>query len=90
MTSSAAEKCRGDFNGANTSVKELDLTGLNCPMPILKTKQALRDMAEGERIKVLATDAHAEIDFKAYLSRTTSTLVELFEVNGIYTFIIEK
>lgn len=47
-------------------------------------------MAEGERIKVLATDAHAEIDFKAYLSRTPSTLIELSESEGIYTFIIEK
>ena len=44
---------------------ELDLKGLNCPMPILKTKQAMKNMVKVDQLRVLATDPHSEIDFKA-------------------------
>ena len=69
---------------------EIDLTGLNCPMPILKTKQALMKAKKGDKLRILATDPHAEIDFKAYLTRTHHQLLYFGEADGIFTFIIEK
>mgnify|MGYP001159200762 FL=1 len=68
----------------------VDLQGLNCPMPILKTKQALMRAESGERLRVLATDPHSEVDFKAYLARTEHKLLEFNEENGVFTFLIEK
>ncbi len=69
---------------------ELDLKGLNCPMPILKTKQAMKNMVKGDQLRVFATDPHSEIDFKAYLARTGDHLLECFEADGVFTFLIEK
>lgn len=71
-------------------MKTLDVRGLNCPQPILKTKLALRDLQEGERLTVYATDPHAEIDFKAYFMHITSKLVSCTEEAGVFCFLIEK
>ncbi|GBU10072.1 response regulator SirA [Gammaproteobacteria bacterium] len=68
----------------------LDLKGLNCPLPILKTKQQLNYMQVGEIVTVLATDPHAEIDFKAYLARVNHDLISFDIIEGVYTFCIRK
>lgn len=69
---------------------EIDLKGLNCPMPILKTKQALMKAKSGDLLRVLATDPHSEIDFKAYLVRTNHQLLEFTAEDGVYIFLIQK
>jgi tRNA 2-thiouridine synthesizing protein A len=56
--------------------KELDTRGLNCPLPILKAKKALADMASGEVLKILATDPSSVRDFQAFARQTDNELVE--------------
>ncbi len=56
--------------------KELDARGLTCPLPILKAKKALSDMASGEVLKVLATDPGSVRDFQAFSRQTGNELVD--------------
>ncbi|MFY8085432.1 MAG: sulfurtransferase TusA family protein [Rubrivivax sp.] len=56
--------------------KELDTRGLNCPLPILKAKKALADMASGELLKVMATDPGSVRDFQAFARQTGNELVQ--------------
>ncbi len=69
---------------------ELDLSGLNCPLPILRTKQQLLRMQTGEQLRVIATDPHAEIDFKVFLARAGHQLLTYKQENDHFIFIIEK
>jgi tRNA 2-thiouridine synthesizing protein A len=69
---------------------ELDARGLNCPMPILKAKKALKDLAAGDTLKVVATDPGSVADFSAFCRTTGNELVEQSEENGIYTYVIRK
>ena len=55
---------------------ELDARGLPCPMPLLKTKQALSTLAAGQVLRVLATDAAAPRDFAAYAEATGHVLLQ--------------
>ncbi len=55
--------------------KELDTRGLNCPLPILKAKKALADMASGDVLKVLSTDPGSMRDFQAFARQTGNELV---------------
>lgn len=50
--------------------RELDVKGLNCPLPILRTKKALSEMVSGQVLRVVATDAHAVKDFQAFAKQT--------------------
>ena len=56
--------------------KEIDTRGLNCPLPILKAKKALTEMASGEILKVVATDPGSVRDFQAFARQTGNELVE--------------
>jgi TusA-related sulfurtransferase len=56
--------------------KEIDTRGLNCPLPILKAKKALADMASGEVLKVVATDPGSMRDFQAFARQTGNELIE--------------
>ena len=56
--------------------KEIDTRGLNCPLPILKAKKALSEMASGDVLKVLATDPGSVRDFQAFARQTGNELVE--------------
>jgi tRNA 2-thiouridine synthesizing protein A len=56
--------------------KDLDTRGLNCPLPILKAKKALADMASGDLLRVVSTDAGSVRDFQAFARQTGNTLVE--------------
>jgi TusA-related sulfurtransferase len=56
--------------------KELDTRGLNCPLPILKAKKALTDMASGQLLKVVATDSGSVRDFQAFAKQTGNELIE--------------
>jgi tRNA 2-thiouridine synthesizing protein A len=56
--------------------KELDTRGLNCPLPILKAKKALAELASGQMLKILATDPGSVRDFQAFAKQTGNELVE--------------
>lgn len=69
---------------------ELDTRGLNCPLPILKAKKALKDLAAGDTLKVVATDPGSVSDFAAFCRSTGNELVEQSEDGGVYTYLIRK
>jgi tRNA 2-thiouridine synthesizing protein A len=56
--------------------KEIDTRGLNCPLPILKAKKALTDMASGQMLKIVATDPGSVRDFQAFAKQTGNELVD--------------
>ena len=56
--------------------KEIDTRGLNCPLPILKAKKALAEMASGQLLKVVSTDTGSLRDFQAFAKQTGNELVE--------------
>ncbi len=65
---------------------DLDVRGLNCPLPILRTKKQLVRMQPGQRLRVRATDPHAVIDFTVFCERSEHELVGHDEAEGEYTF----
>ena len=68
----------------------LDTKGLNCPLPILKTKKALKTVPEGGTLEILATDPGAVADFEAFCRTTGNELVEHSEEDGVHRFILRK
>jgi len=68
----------------------LDAKGMNCPMPILKTKKALDAIQPGQVLEVIATDVGAKSDIPALLKRLGHELVETTEEGGILKFYIRK
>ncbi len=70
--------------------KELDTRGLNCPLPILKTKKSLTDMASGQVLKVVSTDFGSLKDMQAFANLTGNTLLSQTEENGEYIFLMQK
>lgn len=70
--------------------KEVDASGLACPLPLLKAKQALNSVASGECIKVIATDAGSVRDFHSFAELSGTRLVSFEEQNGSYIYILQK
>jgi tRNA 2-thiouridine synthesizing protein A len=70
--------------------KELDTRGMNCPLPILKTKKALADMTPGQVLKVVSTDAGSVKDMQAFANQTGNALVSSSEEKGEYIFMMQK
>jgi tRNA 2-thiouridine synthesizing protein A len=70
--------------------KELDARGLNCPLPILKTKKALADMESGEVLKVVATDPGSVRDFQAFAKQTGNELVKHSDENKEFIFFMRR
>ncbi|HLA38422.1 MAG: hypothetical protein A3H91_02725 [Gammaproteobacteria bacterium RIFCSPLOWO2_02_FULL_61_13] len=68
----------------------LDTKGLNCPLPVLRTKVILNRMQPGQVLRVEATDPHATIDFQAYCARTGHEILSISESGGVITFIIQR
>ena len=68
----------------------LDAKGLNCPLPILRTKKALKEMAIGDVLTVQATDPGAVKDFEAFCRTTGNELVDSSNANGEYHFRIRR
>lgn len=69
---------------------QLDCKGLSCPMPVIKTKNALKELKPGQTLEVLATDKGAKSDIAALLRRIGDELVEMNEAGGVITFLIKK
>lgn len=70
--------------------KELDARGLNCPLPILRTKKTLNDLTSGQVLKVIATDPGSVKDFAAFAKQTGNELLSSAEAGNEYTFFIKK
>ena len=70
--------------------KELDTCGLNCPLPILKTKKTLNDMSSGQVLKVMATDPGSLRDFEAFARQTGHELVQQTTQEGRYEFYLRR
>lgn len=71
-------------------VMTLDLKGLFCPLPVVKTAQAIKALQPGELIEVLATDPGSVPDFTAWAKATGNQLVEWTEDGGVFRFVIRK
>ena len=70
--------------------KELDVKGLNCPLPILRAKKALADMESGQTLKIIATDPGSAKDFAAFCRQTGNPLLSSEESAKYFTFVISK
>ena len=70
--------------------KEIDTRGLNCPLPILKAKKALSDMASGQLLKVVATDSGSLRDFQAFAKQTGNELVEQQTVGDEFIHVLRR
>ena len=70
--------------------KELDARGLNCPLPIIKTKKALNDLTSGQVLRVTSTDSGSVKDMEAFARQTGNELLQSGEEGGSYVFLIKK
>jgi len=70
--------------------RELDVKGLACPLPILRTKKALSEMISGQVLRVLATDAHAVKDFQAFAKQTGNELLSTVELDQVFEFLFKR
>ena len=68
----------------------LDAKGLNCPLPILKAKKALKSLDSGKTLEVQSTDPGSIADFAAFCRTTGNELVEQKEAGGVWTYLIRK
>ena len=68
----------------------LDARGLNCPLPILKTKKAIKEIGLGETLKVIATDPGSLKDMDAFCRTTGNELMESGQDGTTYTFVIRR
>lgn len=70
--------------------RELDARGLNCPLPILKTKKALADMVSGQVLRVTATDTGSVRDFQAFAKQTGNDLLSQLQENHEFIFFMRR
>lgn len=73
-----------------TATQTLDARGLNCPLPILRTKKALTSLEPGETLEIQATDPGSIKDMQSFCQQTGNELLSSNEGNGEYSFIIRK
>ncbi len=72
------------------SNQTLDARGLNCPLPILRTKKSLSGLKSGETLKVVATDPGSLKDMASFCTQTGNTLLESRQSGADYEFVIRK
>ena len=69
---------------------EIDLKGMNCPIPVLRTKKALREMDVGETLRIYATDPSTVNDMNMLCKTAGHELVDSKEVDGVFTYVIKR
>lgn len=74
----------------STATQELDVRGLNCPLPILRAKKAISGMRQGEILRVRATDPGSAKDFDSFCKQTGNELISAEHKDGEYLFQIRK
>ena len=72
------------------ATQTLDTKGMNCPLPIIKTKKAMKGLNAGETLEVLSTDPGSVKDMEAFCKSTGNKLLSSGEDGGVYTYEIEK
>ena len=70
--------------------QELDASGLNCPLPILRAKKSLASLSSGQVLHIIATDPGSVKDFEAFSKQTGNELMESKEEGGKFYFLIKK
>ena len=70
--------------------REVDARGLNCPLPVLRTKKALNDMKSGEVLRITATDPGSVRDFEAFSRQTGNELLDHGEADGAFWFLLKR
>ncbi|HEX5801822.1 MAG TPA: sulfurtransferase TusA family protein [Azospira sp.] len=70
--------------------RELDVKGLNCPLPILRTKKTLAEMQSGQTLRVLATDPGSVKDFQAFARQTGNELVASGQTDNVYEYVLKR
>ena len=75
---------------STNATQTLDARGINCPLPILRTKKALTDLAQGDTLSVIATDPGSLKDMQAFCKQTGHELVASSENQGEFAFLIRK
>ncbi len=70
--------------------QQLDASGLNCPLPILRAKKSLAEMKVGQVLQIIATDPGSVKDFEAFSKQTGNALLESREEGGKFVFLIKK
>jgi len=70
--------------------RELDASGLNCPLPILRAKKSLNGMTNGQVLKVISTDQGSLKDFEAFCKQTNNPLLSSAEQGGKFIFLVKK
>lgn len=70
--------------------KEIDTSGLNCPLPILRAKKALADMVSGQLLKVVATDPSSIRDFQAFSRQTGNEMVDQQSLGAIHVHVLRR
>lgn len=74
----------------NMPDKILDATGLKCPLPVLRTRKALKDMPIGNTLEVLATDPASVMDIGVFCGQTGQRLVSQSQDGDVFTFLIRR
>ena len=72
------------------SEHKLDAKGLNCPLPILKAKKALKDVPDGEVLEIEATDPGSVADFEAFCRQTGNEMIGSSQDGDVYSFSIKR
>ena len=70
--------------------RELDVKGLNCPLPILRTKKALAEMQSGQVLKVVSTDPGSIRDFQAFARQTGNELLEQISGSAEFVHVLKR
>lgn len=70
--------------------RDLDVKGLNCPLPILRTKKTLAEMESGQVLRVQATDPGSQKDFPAFAKQTGNELLSHSEANCVFEFFLKR
>ena len=70
--------------------KEIDTSGLNCPLPILKAKKALTELHSGQTLKVIATDPGSWRDFEAFARQTGNELVSQEKTESNFVYLLKR
>lgn len=77
----------------NTSIQEtiqLDARGLKCPMPIVRTAQAIKPLSSGQLLEVLATDPGSVADFAAWSRSTGNEMISSSIQDDVYSFVLRR
>lgn len=72
------------------ATRELDASGLNCPLPILRAKKTMAELVSGEVLKMVATDPGSIKDMEAFCRQTGNELLQSTQEEQLYTFFVRK